>query len=249
MRIFGLIGYPLSHSFSSGFFAKKFSNENITDALYQNFPLTSINLLPDLIKSHPDLVGLNVTIPYKQQVIPYLSVLDETAKNVGAVNTIHIEKSNDAISLMGFNTDVYGFEESLKPQLRPSQTSALVLGTGGASKAVIYVLKKLGITCHLISRNSAEEVYKTYQELTEKDIEEHQIIINTTPLGMFPNLHQLPDMPYEALTSDHLLYDLIYNPLRTAFLEEGVKKGATTMNGLEMLHLQALKAWDIWNQK
>lgn len=247
MRKFGLIGYPLSHSFSAGFFAKKFSEEHIIDAIYQNYPLESIDLLTDLITSNPKLTGLNVTIPFKEKVIPFLSELDETAQKVGAVNTIKFQRKQGILSLTGYNTDVYGFEESIKPHLESTHIKALILGTGGASKAVIYVLQKLNIKTDIVSRTSIPGIYKTYDELTIDDIFEHKVIINTTPLGMYPKLDQLPAIPYNNITSHHLLFDLIYNPLQTAFLSEGKKRGAKTINGLEMLHLQALKAWEIWN--
>lgn len=248
MKKFGLIGYPLSHSFSVGFFAKKISEEQITDAIYQNYPLESIDEFVNLVNSTPDLAGLNVTIPYKQKVIPFLSELDVTAQKVGAVNTIKFERNQGLLRLIGYNTDVYGFEESIRPYLGQGHKKALVLGTGGASKAVIYVLEKLNIKVDVISRSKADGVYKTYQELTPEDMTDHKIIVNSTPLGMFPKLDQLPQIPYNLLTSDHLLFDLIYNPLETAFLSEGVKKGAKTINGLEMLHLQAIKAWEIWDR-
>ena len=247
MRKFGLIGYPLSHSFSAGFFAKKFSEDHIIDAIYQNYPLESIDQLTDLLSSNPKLIGLNVTIPFKEKVIPFLSELDETAKKVGAVNTIKFQRKHGTLSLIGYNTDVYGFEESIKPHLESTHIKALILGTGGASKAVIYVLQKLNIKTDIVSRNSIPGIYKTYDQLTIDDIIDHKVIINTTPLGMYPKLDQLPAIPYTNITSQHLLFDLIYNPLETAFLSEGKKRGAKTINGLEMLHLQSLKAWEIWN--
>lgn len=247
MRQFGLIGYPLSHSFSVGFFATKFANENIHNAVYQNFPLEYIEQLPELLKSNPNLVGINVTIPYKQKVMPFLTELDETAMNVGAVNTIKISRENNSIQLIGYNTDVYGFEQSIKPHLESYHKNALILGTGGASKAVIYVLQKLNIDINIVSRSNAPGIYKTYSELTVNDIRNHKIIINTTPLGMYPNIEASPSIPYGEISSQHILFDLIYNPLETNFLKEGNARGAKTINGLKMLHLQALKAWDIWN--
>lgn len=247
MKKFGLIGYPLSHSFSAGFFAKKFSEEHIIDAIYQNYPLESIDKLTDLITSNPNLMGLNVTIPFKEKVIPFLTELDETSQKVGAVNTIKLQRKQGIISLKGYNTDVHGFEQSIKPHLESTHIRALILGTGGASKAVIYVLQKLNIKTDIVSRNSIPGIYKTYNELTIDDIIDHKVIINTTPLGMYPKLDQLPAIPYNNINSQHLLFDLIYNPLETAFLSEGKKRGAKTINGLEMLHLQALKAWEIWN--
>jgi len=247
MRKFGLIGYPLSHSFSAGFFAKKFSEDHITDAIYQNYPLESIDLLTDLLTANPNLTGLNVTIPFKEKIIPFLSELDDTAQKVGAVNTIKFQRKEGVLSLKGYNTDIYGFEESIKRHLESTHKTALILGTGGASKAVIYVLQKLNIITDIVSRNYVHGIYKTYSELTSEDIIDHKVIINTTPLGMYPKLDQSPAIPYNEITSQHLLFDLIYNPLETAFLAEGKKRGAKTINGLEMLYLQALKAWEIWN--
>jgi shikimate dehydrogenase len=247
MRRFGLIGYPLSHSFSAGFFEKKFNDEHIEDALYQNFPLESIDLLSDLLSKYRDLQGLNVTIPYKRDVMRFLFSLDETAQKVGAVNTIKIIREKGHVTLKGYNTDVYGFEESITPYLKPTQKKAFILGSGGASKAVVFVLEKLKIKADIISRDSGKGIFKTYAQVTADDMKTHQIIVNTTPLGMYPSTGQSPALPYNEISSEHLLFDLIYNPLETQFLAEGKKRGAITINGLEMLHLQALKAWEIWN--
>jgi shikimate dehydrogenase len=248
MRRFGLIGYPLSHSFSEGYFAKKFSDEKITDAIYQNFPLATINQFPDLIQTHPDFCGLNVTIPYKSAIIPFLNKLDDTAREVHAVNTIKFERDeNKNILLVGYNTDVYGFEQTIAPLLLNSHRTALILGTGGSSKAVKYVFGKLGLSCSFVSRKPGIHVYKTYEELTPEDIEDFLVIVNTTPTGMFPNVDAFPLIPYEKISDKHVLFDLIYNPTETLFLRKGKQQGARVCNGLQMLHLQADKAWSIWN--
>lgn len=240
--IYGIIGYPLSHSFSPGYFNKKFQEENI-DAVYQLFPLQDIGMFPQLLAAHPDLRGLNVTIPYKTTVIPFLHHIDETARAIGAVNCIDIRNG----ILTGYNTDCSGFEQSLLPLLKPYHKHCLVLGTGGASLAVIYVLQKLGISYTLVSRNKTDKTL-TYDELTPELIVQHTVIINTSPLGMYPDIDSYPDIPYSAITNRHLLYDLVYNPGQTLFLEKGKAKGAQIRNGLEMLLLQAEAGWDIWNR-
>lgn len=245
-KLFGLIGYPLSHSFSKGYFAKKFENEGITNCFYEAFPLEKIDMLPQLIAANPNLVGLNVTIPYKEAVIPFLDELDESAAAIGAVNTIKIQDGK----LIGFNTDVYGFDQSLRPIIDSKYRSistlkSLVLGTGGAAKAVYHRLQKNGWNPTYVSRKRDENVL-TYSDINEEIIEEHQIIINTTPLGMSPNTDTCPAIPYSLLTEKHTLYDLVYNPTKTLFLEKGEEQGATIKNGLEMLHLQAEKAWEVW---
>jgi len=247
MRRFGLIGYPLTHSFSEGYFSAKFNRENIQDAVYQNFPIENISDFENLIKKHSDLVGLNVTIPYKEKAIPFLHKLDKTAQDIGAVNTIKITKENHKTILTGYNTDVYGFEASVKPYLECCHKKALILGTGGAAKSVNYVLHKLGLQCFTISRNTGDNVFKTYNELTAEDISEFHIIVNTTPIGMYPKINEFPDIAYEGLGANHVAFDLIYNPEETLFLSKAKAKGAKTKNGLEMLHLQAEKAWEIWN--
>lgn len=242
-RLFGLIGYPLSHSFSKGYFAEKFKKENIHDAHYEVFPIPDITLFPDLVHRSHNLRGLNVTIPYKEQVIPYLDALDPEAEAIGAVNTIKIEHGKTT----GYNSDVWGFEKSLLPQLQPYHLHALILGTGGASKAVAFVLDKLGITYRYVSRNATEEILG-YAQLTPELIAEHKLIVNCSPLGMYPNVEACPDIPYAAITEHHLLYDLIYNPEETRFLQQGKAQGAATKNGLEMLVLQAERSWQIWNE-
>jgi shikimate dehydrogenase len=240
MRLFGLIGYPLSHSFSKRYFSQKFETEKI-DAQYENYPLKSIDEFPGLISNH-NLSGINVTIPYKQEVIQYLDSMSDEAEKIGAVNTIQIREGK----LIGNNTDCYGFQQSLIPFLKPTHKHALVLGTGGASKAVVFVLDKLGIEWKYVSRTKIENGL-TYQEVNKDVIKKHCLIINTTPLGMYPNIEESPAIDYEAIGDNHLLYDLVYNPEETLFLQKGKEKGATIKNGLEMLHLQAEKAWEIWN--
>lgn len=242
----GLIGYPLSHSFSKKYFAKKFVAENIPGYDYELFPLEKIDALAALIEDQANLLGLNITIPYKQDVLSYLDEISEEAEKIGAVNTIKFNKGR----LKGFNTDVYGFEISLKKLLASNtgayrEMNALVLGTGGASKAVKYVLDKLEISYQLVSR-SAGKGRIVYKDINKEVLTKHQIIINTTPLGTFPNIDAAPDLPYEYLSDQHFLYDLVYNPEVTKFLQHGLNNSSKIMNGLEMLVLQAEKAWEIW---
>ncbi len=247
-KTYGLIGYPLSHSFSKKYFIEKFAKENILNCEYELFSIENINLLNSLLTSNPTLSGLNVTIPYKESVISFLDELDETAKAVGAVNCIKIE--NDK-KLIGYNTDVYGFKQSIKPFLNTNHERALILGTGGASKAVHFVLKEIGIDCYFVTRdkkNNTSTNLFTYEELNEYIIHSFKLIVNTTPLGMFPNIDDAPNLPYEFITSSHLLYDLVYNPTETKFLKEGKLKNAICVNGLSMLHQQAEMAWKIWNK-
>lgn len=242
-RLFGLIGYPLSHSFSKGYFAEKFRKENIQDAHYDVFPIPDISLFPDLVQRAHNLRGLNVTIPYKEQVIPYLDALDPEAEAIGAVNTIKFA----AGKCTGYNSDVWGFEKSLLPLLQPYHLHALILGTGGASKAVAFVLNKLGITFRNVSRHATADIL-SYDQLTPELIADHKLIVNCSPLGMYPKVEECPDLPYQALGDHHLLYDLIYNPEETRFLQQGKERGAATKNGLEMLVLQAERSWQIWNE-
>lgn len=249
MRKFGLIGYPLGHSFSQGYFAEKFNRESIFDAEYNNYPIESIEDLPYIIERNPELTGLNVTIPYKQEVFKYLSELDDDAKDIGAVNTIKIIRSENLkdYKLKGFNTDVYGFEKPLVNVLQGHHNKALILGTGGAAKAVSWVLGKLGIEFRYVSRNPKREIDYSYDNLPDKIIAESTVIVNTSPIGMYPNVDKKPDINYNQVSSKHILYDLIYNPEETGFLNEGKIKKAITINGLPMLYLQAEKAWEIWN--
>jgi shikimate dehydrogenase len=243
MRRYGLIGYPLTHSFSQRYFSEKFDREGITDCSYSNFSLREIGELSAVL-AEPGLWGLNVTIPYKQQVIPFLHSLSPVVEEIGACNCIRIV---DGV-LTGYNTDVAGFEQSLIPLLRPHQRRALVLGTGGASKAVEYVLRKLGIGYRLVSRHPRPGTGDlAYPDVDATVLAEAMLIINTTPVGMYPHVDECPPLPYEALTPGHYLYDLVYNPERTLFLKRGAAAGAAVENGHEMLVLQAEESWRIWN--
>ncbi|NNL02659.1 MAG: shikimate dehydrogenase [Eudoraea sp.] len=239
---FGLIGKNISYSFSKTYFNNKFTSLNLQGYSYENFDIPDLEEFPSLIERNKTLRGLNVTIPYKEDIIPYLDSLDKKAKRIGAVNTIKFTKEG----LRGYNTDVYGFKKSIEPFLKESHKKALILGTGGASKAVAFVLNELGISFKYVSRNPIGDQIG-YSELNKKIISTHTVLINCTPLGTFPNTEAKPGIPYEFLTSNHLLFDLIYNPEKTAFLLSGEHKGAIICNGAEMLELQAEKAWQIWN--
>ena len=262
MKQYGLIGYPLTHSFSKKFFTEKFENENIEDHAYDLYEIKNLSDFPELLRAIPKLCGLNVTVPHKIGVMYYLDWVHPDAKEVDAVNCIRITAESPIAAvfagevgikghefrLEGYNTDVYGFEESLKPLLKAHHTQALVLGTGGASRAVKYVLNKLNIYTQFVSREADTDRIR-YEDLTPEIISKYKLIINTTPLGMAPNTDKCPDIPYEALTNEHLLYDLIYNPAETLFLQKGREQGAATKNGYDMLLLQAEKSWEIWNSK
>jgi shikimate dehydrogenase len=247
MRTFGLIGYPLSHSFSQGYFSEKFKNEGI-EARYLNFPIASINDFKGLLDQHPYLAGLNVTIPYKEQVVPFLDELDDEAARIGAVNVIKIVWKNKKPLLKGYNSDVDGFINSLKPLLQPWHGKALILGTGGASKAVAHGLLKAGILYRYVSRTPKTSAHVSYNALTPEIISEYNLIINTSPVGMYPLIAECPPLPYDAISRQHLIFDLIYNPDRTLLMKKAAQNGAVVKNGLEMLHLQAEKAWEIWNK-
>ena len=247
MRTFGLIGFPLSHSFSKRFFAAYFEN-NLINAQYLNFEISDISLLPSIIAEHSDLIGFNVTIPYKEAIIPYLDSCDPKAARLKAVNTVKIERDGATTKLRGFNTDLIGFRESLIPLLKAHHTKALVLGTGGASKAVMATLSELSISGQLVSRERKSGLSISYQDLSKELLEEYTIVVNTTPLGTFPKTEGFPEIPYEFLNEKHLLYDLVYNPPATQFLKKGEEKGSFIKNGQEMLELQALAAWKIWNE-
>jgi shikimate dehydrogenase len=247
MRLFGLIGYPLSHSFSADFFKQKFTNDKINDAEYQLFPLNSISELPELIRNKTDLQGFNITIPYKVAILPGLNYISKVATEVGAVNCVKIERTDSGIKLLGYNTDVHGFRKSLLPHLKPFHYNALILGTGGAAKAVGYSLLELGISYTMVSRNKTDKTCLHYSQLTEEIIKDNLLIINTSPVGMYPETEMAPDISYQFLGSKHLLFDLIYNPEETLFLKKGRASGAATKNGLQMLELQAEKSWEIWN--
>ena len=241
---FGLIGKQIDYSFSRGYFSEKFKTEQLNHS-YVNFDLDHISEFKAIFKDSSSIKGLNVTIPYKETILPFLDKVNKRAKKIGAVNTIKITSKG---KLIGYNTDYYGFKKSLEPLLKPHHKKALVLGTGGASKAIAYALKKLNIEYYFVSRTKKENVSFIYSELTEKDIKNHQLIINCSPVGTFPDVDVCPKIPYNALEEFHILYDLIYNPFQTKFLKHGVSKNATTINGLKMLELQAEKAWQIWNK-
>lgn len=243
MHKLGLLGKNISYSFSRNYFKSKFEKEGITDVSYDNFDIETISLFPSILNDTEGLRGLNVTIPYKQAVMPFLDKIDKKAKAIGAVNTIKIKKNGKST---GYNTDCYGFKKSLKPYLKMHHKKALILGTGGASKAVAYALKKLNIKYDYVSRTASPHVRFTYDDLNETIINEFEIIINCTPLGTFPNIENCPDIPYNGISEKHILYDLIYNPLETKFLKLGKAHKATTINGLKMLELQAEKSWSTW---
>lgn len=246
MDLYGLIGYPLGHSFSARFFDEKFRREGI-DASYRNFELEDIGELMELLAEYPELRGINVTIPYKQQIIPYLTALSPQARLIGAVNTVCVrhDSEGNVTALEGHNTDAPAFARTLAPLLPLNAISALILGTGGASKAVSAALDALGIPYRFVSR-TPDESQLGYQDLSEDVMATHKLIVNTTPLGMSPKVDVCPPIPYELLTHAHICYDLIYNPERTLFMSRAAEKGATVKNGLDMLHLQAILAWKIW---
>lgn len=247
MKTFGLIGFPLSHSFSKKFFTEKFEDEGIVDCSYELFPIEHAGELLNIIEANPSLCGLNVTIPHKLNVMPYLSSIDDAALQIGAVNCIAIAQNVGGPILKGYNTDAYGFAESLKPLLTNEHQKALVFGDGGAAKAVKYVLHQLKIPYLVVTRKPAQNSL-LYTDVTAAILAEHQLLINTTPLGMSPNLDSFPDIPYQFLTSKHLAYDLVYNPEETLFLNKAKLQGAAINNGLEMLYLQAERSWFIWNK-
>lgn len=242
MTKFGIIGYPLGHSFSKGFFTEKFARENI-DAQYLNFEIPDVAMLPDVLRNNPELRGLNVTLPHKQAVIPLLDEMSEEAMEIGAVNVIRVRNGK----LKGFNSDIIGFTNSIKPLLMPHHRKALILGTGGASKAIRVGLNRLGIEWTYVSRSPGEGML-TYADLTPKLMQDYTVIVNCSPVGMFPKVDAAPAIPYELLSPQHLLFDCVYNPEETLFMKKGRAEGATVKNGLEMLHLQAVASWDFWNE-
>ncbi|NVO20257.1 MAG: shikimate dehydrogenase [Bacteroidetes bacterium] len=247
MKLFGLIGYPLSHSWSAQYFRQKFEELQLEDHEYRLFPLEKIENFPGLLSDHPGILGLNVTIPHKVTIIDYLDGLSKEAREIGAVNCIRLRESAGSIETMGFNTDCYGFRRSLEPLLEKYHRNALILGTGGASKAVAHVLNELGIQFRFVSRNPESPLILKYEELRKEILEQNTLIINTTPLGMFPDIKSYPDIPYQFLNKKHLLYDLVYNPSETQFLRKGRQAGAMIKKGIEMLQLQAEESWRIWN--
>ncbi len=242
---FGLLGKDISYSFSQHYFSEKFEALQLNDYTYENFDIATIDYFPEVIANTAELAGMNVTIPYKQAVLPYLDEIDEEADKIGAVNTIKILDNG---LLRGYNTDVFGFEESLLPLLKRQHKKALILGTGGASKAVKYVLDMNEIEVLFVSRSPKEDNEISYENISESIMKEHLIVVNCTPLGTHPAVELAPNIPYQFLSSNHLLYDLIYNPARTTFLKKGLEKGTQIMNGLKMLELQAEKSWEIWNR-
>ncbi len=244
MHNYGLIGKTLKHSFSKRFFTEKFENENI-DAAYELYELADIKEFPDLIKK-VELYGLNVTIPYKELVIPFMDEMDPTAQAIGAVNTIKFIRDGKECRLKGFNTDIIGFTDSLTPALKPIHKKALILGTGGASKAVEYALNQLGIETVFVSRTRKENIL-SYDDINKDVLSEHLLIVNCSPVGMFPNIENAPNIPYEFLTPQHYLFDLVYNPENTKFCQLGREHGCTVKNGLDMLYGQAIASWKIWN--
>ena len=245
MKQFGLIGLPLTHSFSKKFFTEKFENEQI-DARYDLFELKHIADFSLLIEEHY-LSGLNVTIPYKEKVMEFMDELDDTASEIGAVNVIKFIHNKDRLILRGYNSDAIGFENSLKPFLKPHHRKALILGTGGASKAIDYVLRKNGIQTTFVSRTAKPDMF-TYKQLTEDILTQNAVIINASPVGTFPHSEECPDIPYQFLTDKHLLFDVVYNPAETIFLKKGREHGAICLNGEQMLVGQAVAAWKIWNK-
>lgn len=248
MKKYGLLGYPLTHSFSKRYFTEKFESEKI-DSTYQNFEIDNIDKFPGIIKNNPEVIGLNVTIPYKEQVIPFLDELNDSANEIKAVNTIRVTRTESGVHLKGYNTDTYGFETALKPLLKEHHKKALILGTGGASKALKYVLTKLGIEYLSASIEELKEDEIRYEDIDRKMMEERLLIINATPLGTYPKVDTFPNIPYEYITDKHLLFDLVYNPEVTVFLQNGKSKGATIKNGYEMLLGQAIRAYEIWNEQ
>jgi shikimate dehydrogenase len=246
MRKFGLIGYPLGHSFSKKYFSDKFHNEHIIDCSYETYPIADINLINHLIENEPDLVGLNVTIPYKSDIVKFLDTISPEAREIGAVNVIKLKRTGAGVKLSGYNSDITGIKDSLYPFINGKVHRALVLGTGGSSRAVCYVLRKMGLTVTLVSRVRRAGII-SYSDVHSDLLSMSGLIVNTTPLGMFPDIDSYPGIDYKMLNSNHILFDLVYNPEITAFLQKGAEQGCTIISGLKMLHSQAEKSWEIWN--
>ena len=245
MDKYGLIGYPLGHSFSINYFNQRFADEGV-NAKYMNFEIPTIDDLAEVLDSNPELKGLNVTIPYKQKVMEYLDSISPEARAIGAVNVIRVTHVGNEIKLKGFNSDVIGFTQSIEPMLEDCHKKVLILGTGGASKAIDYGLKSLGLETVFVSRYRRPETI-CYEDVTPEVIKEYNVIVNCTPLGMFPKTEECPNLPYEAMDEHTILYDLIYNPDETLFMKKGAERGANVKNGLEMLLLQAFASWEFWN--
>lgn len=242
MTKYGIIGNPLGHSFSKGFFTEKFAREGI-DAEYLNFQISEIGKLTEVLRENPELRGINVTLPYKTEIIPFLDELSDEAREIGAVNVVQIRNGH----LKGFNSDIIGFTRSIQPLLKPHHQKALILGTGGASRAIRVGLTRLGLEWKYVSRTPHEGMI-TYEDITAETLREYEVIVNCSPVGMFPKVDGCPVIPYEFLTPDNLLYDLVYNPETTLFMKKGALQGAVVKNGLEMLHLQAIASWEFWNE-
>lgn len=245
MKKYGLIGHPLTHSFSKRYFTEKFITEGIENCTFDNYDIASLNDFKPLLKANPELMGLCVTIPYKQEIIPFLDYCDEAVKRIGACNSIHIKDGK----LYGYNTDTIGFEKALKEVIKPEHNKALVLGSGGAAKAVAFVLDQLGISSKTVSRNPSNVEQLTYEDLDNNIIKEYKLIINTSPLGMYPNIISCPPIPYSYLTKDHLLFDLVYNPEESLFVQKGKAFHSQISNGYKMLIYQAEASWSIWNKE
>ena len=247
MDKYGLIGYPLGHSFSISYFNQKFQDEGI-DAVYENYEIPNIDALPEVLGSNPELKGLNVTIPYKEKVIPFLDNISPEARAIGAVNVIRVTHRGSKIELKGYNSDVIGFTKSIEPMLEKWHQKALILGTGGASKAIDYGLRNLGLETVFVSRYERPGTIQ-YKNITPEVVKEYNVIVNCTPVGMYPKTEVCPELPYEAMDSHTILYDLIYNPDETLFMKRGAEYGANVKNGLEMLLLQAFSSWEFWHEK
>lgn len=247
MDKYGLIGYPLGHSFSISYFNQKFADEGV-NAKYENFEIASIDQLEEVLASNPELRGLNVTIPYKEKVMPYLDSISPEAQAIGAVNVIRVTHEGKEVKLKGFNSDVIGFTKSIEPMLESYHKKALILGTGGASKAINYGLKSLGLETVYVSRYERPGTIQ-YERITPEVVREYNVIVNCTPVGMYPHTEECPLLPYEAMDGHTILYDLIYNPDETLFMRKGAEHGAQTKNGLEMLLLQAFTSWEFWHGK
>ena len=248
MDKYGLIGYPLGHSFSISYFNQKFQDENI-DAVYENYEIPSIDALPEVLSSNPELKGINVTIPYKEKVLPFLDSISPEARAIGAVNVIRVSHKGNKTILKGYNSDVIGFTKSIEPMLEKKlHQKALILGTGGASKAIDYGLRNLGLETVFVSRYERPGTIQ-YQNITPEVVKEYNVIVNCTPLGMYPKTEVCPELPYEAMDNHTILYDLIYNPDETLFMKRGAEYGANVKNGLEMLLLQAFSSWEFWHEK
>jgi shikimate dehydrogenase len=242
-KLYGLIGYPLGHSFSKKFFTEKFEREGLTDCSFELFPIPAVDEFPALLLAHPALKGMAVTIPYKEKILPFVHILSDEVKHIGAANSINIHNG----VLTAYNTDIIGFEKSFAPLLQPQHRQALVLGTGGAAKAVQYVLRQLHIPFVTVSRTTGEGLI-TYGDIDEALMQQHNIIINCTPAGMYPHEAGFPAIRYDLITAQHYLYDLVYRPAETVFMQKGKERGATVKNGLEMLEIQAIANWHLWNR-